>query len=973
MQVDEQSLARRRSPDAAPPPERSRPRAMERLLATALPDPAGEALLHLVDAALAGVVFLAPLIMAGRHPWGRLILVFLVAMAALLWAFHQARRRHAGWARTGAEWILAGGLLLLILQLLPLPAVWLYSLSPNLPDTLPLWSGTLGAEQLEMGGKLSTASLGTWSQLSLHPEATRGALVMFTTYVLLFLVVVQRIQTLEDAERLVRWIALATIFMAMLGLFQLLTRNGQSLGLAGPASRLAQTTVRGSFGSQDHLAHYLALGVGPLIWWAYRTLQPRRDRRHPGRQSARHSAVEPREQLERLLLLGAFAVVGLTGMLTYSRTGLTAMLLGAIVCGVVYWCHGLSRGRAWWVLLGMGILVAGWLWSYGDQSLTARIEDPAVQEAGVGPQAIPQPEAASASIQARRRLWKAGMRAAADYPLLGTGAGTLGDVFPVYLSNARYAGATVVVQSPEQAGQSAVAGSLDANPWSLHASSAELQLAENSGLRIFQEMGLAGFLLLSLGIGVSVRSCGRLIRRAANRRAAALAGAVAAVVVTSLLQAFVDQVWAVPACLVVTVILLGCSFRIQQLAGGREPPVPHELSRSAWITMVFVLLCVGLAMTHNQLPAALASLDGDRYELLVDAAMQAENQAGERPSGSRLPTATAWPEGTTERMRRQLTRLLQRNPRDARAHLRLAQVSLAEFEAQATPGQATAGRANSAGGAFSLDQVREAALAGSFGSRGDLDAWMAKVVGSRRSLLWDALDHARQGLRHCPVQGDGYLQLANLSFLEARSSEARLAYLEQAVRLRPDDLNVLMAAGKESALAGDLESAVRHWRTVYQQGGETRQVLVRTLADALPAQYVVEQFQPDLATLRSLYANYRDHEQDMQARFVAAPLAHALELQAGRESGAKAAALWFELQGIYRYLDDVSRSLDAVRRAAAEAPEDYAIRRGLAERLLESNRFDEAVEQLKWCLRQRPHDINLQQKLAEAGRRQVRR
>jgi len=133
-------------------------------------------LLRLVDAGLMGVIFLAPLFMGGRGEIGRLVYIALVCGTAVCWLARQCLLAEARWRWSGLEWILLAGVLLVVLQLTPLPAGVLRLMSPQVPSLLPLWTTQTGPE----------TQLGTWNQLTLAPQATRAGLTTFIAHGLLF-------------------------------------------------------------------------------------------------------------------------------------------------------------------------------------------------------------------------------------------------------------------------------------------------------------------------------------------------------------------------------------------------------------------------------------------------------------------------------------------------------------------------------------------------------------------------------------------------------------------------------------------------------------------------------------------------------------------------------------------------------------------------------------------------------------------
>ena len=98
--------------------------------------PLGVILLRIVDLALAGSIFLVPMLLGGRHAVGRLMLVALAMVAAVAWSLRQCLSTRPRWQRSAAEWLLVAGVILLIVQLSPLPPAVLTHLSPHVSEIL---------------------------------------------------------------------------------------------------------------------------------------------------------------------------------------------------------------------------------------------------------------------------------------------------------------------------------------------------------------------------------------------------------------------------------------------------------------------------------------------------------------------------------------------------------------------------------------------------------------------------------------------------------------------------------------------------------------------------------------------------------------------------------------------------------------------------------------------------------------------
>jgi len=95
-------------------------------------------MLQIIDGGLAGVIFLLPFVMGGRHPLGQLILAALAAITALAWAVRQTLRPHPNWRPTWALALISTGLILVLFQTIPLPQSVLERLAPSHANVLPL-------------------------------------------------------------------------------------------------------------------------------------------------------------------------------------------------------------------------------------------------------------------------------------------------------------------------------------------------------------------------------------------------------------------------------------------------------------------------------------------------------------------------------------------------------------------------------------------------------------------------------------------------------------------------------------------------------------------------------------------------------------------------------------------------------------------------------------------------------------------
>lgn len=513
--------------------------------------------------------------------------------------------------------------------------------------------------------------------------------------------------------------------------------------------------------------------------------------------------------------------------------------------------------------------------------------------------------------RSRQKIWLADVRAMSHFWLAGSGAGSHREVYPRYLAEAR---------------------------------PIEFRHVENGYLQVALEMGLPGLLLVVCGLGWCFSRCWVALKAPCSPRVYDCATAVSGGLLVSAVHAFLDYVWFVPATMAVTCLLAACAVRLAQFtsdATARAPSWSLPLTHRRLALGAVLLVCAGGWMINERACAVMAAPH-------IDATIRAVR--------AHWRTGKLADEATIEH----LEQLVYWRPDDARAHLRLAAARLARCEWLPPECRSALPLSSSA----ATDCEQSAGI--------EIQERFTELASLHGEDLDKILSSAKTAVQLCPLSGEGYIYLAELCFLNGGDRQTRSAFVQQALRVRPYDPPVLLAAGNEAALAGDLATALDNWRMVFEAGPDEREQLVSLLvADRVPIERVLEHFQPDLEAVRVLDSKYTDLlVGDSLANFLQYYL-RVGERTAGELGEAEAAPLWAEMNGIYKRLGQPDKSLRCLRRAAAGRPDDVQIRSTLAFRLFDEQQYAEAEMHLKWCLQRHPDDDQLNSLLNAALRRRA--
>ncbi|MEX2111682.1 MAG: O-antigen ligase family protein [Pirellulales bacterium] len=850
-------------------------------------------LLSVVDWGLSAVILAAPWFMGGRHPLGQFVLAALAVLVAVAWAARQMLLRGGpSWTRSPAEFLLAAAVALVLLQLTPLPASLLGSLSPRMAELLPLW---------QSDGEASVG-LGSWNRVTMTPDATVAALVMLLTYGLLLGITVQRVRRVEDVEMVLRWLAISVVLLAVVAIAQYVAGNGKFLWIYQHPFRDTHDAVKGPFANKNHFAHLVALGLGPLVWLVHRTMSECRRAPHD-------EVVNRGPQWTRLapaLSVAALGVVLFAGLMTLSRGGVMAMSVAALVCVAALIGAGLLSKRFLMALAGALALIAAALTIHGYQRVATRMGD-----------LVGGSIATLDRFGHRRMLWEACLSGCHDYYPLGSGIGSHRDVYPIYFSE----------------------------PVEL-----ELTHAENGPLQLALEAGVPGLVLLLIGLALCGYWCRASLRRPASQRAYLCAAAVVASLAASVAHSLVDFVWYIPSLMAITIVLVGCALRLYQLGqAGVQPTSGRTIAISRW-TCAAAIACIvplGVWMIGNRFCATMAAPHWDRY---MTYALTREASTGRAAA----PDQTVFDN---------LRQVIHWTPGDARAHLRLSQACLRRFDQMQ----------QSAENAMPLSQIRDAAVRSRFGNRAALDEWLSRAVGDGRRYLEAASWHARRALQSCPLQGEAYVYLGELCFLDGAPQAAKSLCIAQALNVRPHSGEILLAAGSDAALTGNLDSAVGYWRAALTKDRVVQIALSDLLVRCrIPVPFVVEQFQPRLSVARLLLARYvADGVSDTELAPLLEYYAQLGHAEATARSDDGVVELWHNLGDVYRRLHEPDQVLYCLQRAAEANPSDFRSRYALAALLLGRRQFSDAEEQLRWCIRRQPENQQVEEMMARAVRGRV--
>ena len=356
-----------------------------------------------VEWLLVGLLAFMPFAFGAVEPWSEFVVTAgALVLSVLLVARRLARRDlPGGWTWAYVPLVLY--LVLVLLQLVPLPPAVVGALSPE----------TVALKARLLSDLPQSVALPRAATLSFYPPATRHDLRTVLAAAVIFVAVVEVYRRPEQVRRLLAAITCIGGAVALLALAQDVTRANQIYwAVPLPAKQSAEA---GPFVNHNHFAQFMNLSIGAALGLLVVKLRELnvRDEWAAGDVSAamREPEFRPAWLYAGVIVAGAVAV-----FLSMSRGGMIAML-AALAFTIVALARRQHLRQQGWVLVVLGFVAFAAVLYTGFDAVYDRLA-----------QVRGHADVTGGRIQLVKdvaRVWR-------KFPVLGTGLGTHAYVIPAY-------------------------------------------------------------------------------------------------------------------------------------------------------------------------------------------------------------------------------------------------------------------------------------------------------------------------------------------------------------------------------------------------------------------------------------------------------------------------------------------------------------------------------------------------------------
>jgi lipopolysaccharide biosynthesis regulator YciM len=412
--------------------------------------------------------------------------------------------------------------------------------------------------------------------------------------------------------------------------------------------------------------------------------------------------------------------------------------------------------------------------------------------------------------------------------------------------------------------------------------------------------------------------------------------------------------------MVIVLLLAACARRLDQLAAACrsgsspaaskrvaiEPSTSHPTGTPLPRAAGFAAAAITVACSLWSMPQLQQHTHGESYWFdYLRLALPQKGMAAASSDDAEVTDA----ERTAE-FKQRLTALnatVKHDPSHARAQLRLASSYLAAFDHLQQQSDDP----------MSLSQLRDAAQAAQFDSIDSMRDWLDRAVGKNVRYLDAAARHAKKAVQLCPLQGQAYVHLAELRFLEDLAPQHGAALLQQALLVRPQSATVQFAVGRQRWLDGKVEEALESWKFAFHQDKNSREQILTLLVGNVPAPVLLNSLQPDLTALQQLETRYLNDQQPLaEYPVVARAYAAALKKELANPECDQPVERLIAAAAVYNRLKDQEATEACLHRALEIDRSSFVAHKMYGVYLYEHEEYAEATQHLNWCVRMAPQD-----------------
>ena len=300
---------------------------------------------RVIELLLIVLLTFAPLAFGAVHAWSEEVVIALAAAISICFLLKLVADRDARFVWSWVYAPLALFVLLIAVQLIPLPTSIVGAISPS----------TVAVKKDLLGDMPNSSELLKSMTISFYPNATKHDLRILFAVTAVFLVVVNVYRRADQVKRLLAAIAIVGAGVAALALTQDLLGNGKIYWLVDPGVGRAYS---GPFVNHSHYGQFMNLSIGAALGLILAKV-------HEAFTGKKVSAPIVFEYLgspaaKSIWLLVAMVIIGAaTVFVSLTRGGMISMFIAAIFTTLVLSSRQSVKGYGWiMVLLSLGAFIS---------------------------------------------------------------------------------------------------------------------------------------------------------------------------------------------------------------------------------------------------------------------------------------------------------------------------------------------------------------------------------------------------------------------------------------------------------------------------------------------------------------------------------------------------------------------------------------------------------------------------------------